>query len=1122
MASALQREMRRQLRLMLKRVMEKDRGNDFLDPVDDAVAPGYSQIIARPMCFRDVEARLEEGAYDDAGANGVLADVELIAANATEYNGVDSDFHRKGAYTLQDSHAAPCSHVRAGQAVVRAARTLLVDTTTVAKLPSVASTSSQRDVRRVLRAVLKQIIVLDKDLSFRDPVDLSAVPDYLDVVSRPMDFRTMEHRLEQGAYDETGVDGMLGDVELIAANATLYNGAESAYHEDAQAILRAATALAASAPLAAAAAATAWATANAQPARTTSSSPPASKPKRPKPAPVALADIASPPCCMCGKYESTLVCSKCAVGAHVGCVSLDLFKTDKATDRLVCQYCRMRAAFKSKGVTLPPQSEQECHVCSRANGGLFIPDDKNRFCHLACVLATPGLAINHNGKVSGLPKVVRVSHDSDDEDAVPCVLCASSKGVTSHCAVCGDDKPAHAACLLVAGGLARDGALLCAEHRSHAREPVVAATAAGATAAAAAAATTAGPTATATATGVPAAAVCGVCFSEDAAAAAPDGSEAAGEADKEERMLVCDACQCRAHAGCYGLGESEVPVDASAPWLCRYCRGRHRRAVQGACALCPHVGGVLAPVERSDEWCHVACVLWTPEASFVNPDRQFPVDVSALRNALAVRRNLTCSLCKSRAGACVQCCEPSCFVCFHALCAVAARLDGDLATFKLKCAKHSHGSAALAFNVAAVPSRIVGAATQRRSASGAAEFARTRPAGEPARETAAAWARLGSEQQRFFALAALDRDAARTAPSVAEEDVRVAVGRVVVPRPPPARTQSYSSRDIWSEPRDAVLERDVLSAAGVWRKLDGFFDAATSSAASADEVLAMARLHAMPLLLDNDDAALGPPWPLQGDDGHHHNDGESGALSVSFEAPEAMRAKPADASKLASLFHGSALAAWRAVTNPARLVLFSPPSDALVAWLPPPSSSDVRRLHVRLRAASVHGAWALLEAAAASVHDVEVLVVEPASEAQRLAWLQVCAAALDGLAAEPARLPAPLRTDVDMCALEPTRPVVSFAARVDWCSSNDAWKAMGIRRGPALASLRVDARTGAVVRVGLSTESPPVAEARLVLADDAVELASERVRGPGTVLHAIAVRRAQLDKVRFAACGCNN
>jgi hypothetical protein len=62
---------------------------------------------------------------------------------------------------------------------------------------------------------------------FKEPVDVSAVPGYADIVKRPMDYSTILKRLSTGFYlkhdSAFDVPRAIADLRLVPYNARLYN-----------------------------------------------------------------------------------------------------------------------------------------------------------------------------------------------------------------------------------------------------------------------------------------------------------------------------------------------------------------------------------------------------------------------------------------------------------------------------------------------------------------------------------------------------------------------------------------------------------------------------------------------------------------------------------------------------------------------------------------------------------------------------------------------------------------------------------------------------------------------------------------------------------------------------------
>ncbi|OAX44085.1 Bromodomain-containing protein [Rhizopogon vinicolor AM-OR11-026] len=67
--------------------------------------------------------------------------------------------------------------------------------------------------------------------AFLNPVNADEVPDYYGVIKRPMDFSTMEHKLDTNQYSTLKV--FLDDVQLVLDNCKLYNPETSIYHRNA-------------------------------------------------------------------------------------------------------------------------------------------------------------------------------------------------------------------------------------------------------------------------------------------------------------------------------------------------------------------------------------------------------------------------------------------------------------------------------------------------------------------------------------------------------------------------------------------------------------------------------------------------------------------------------------------------------------------------------------------------------------------------------------------------------------------------------------------------------------------------------------------------------------------------
>ncbi|KAM6453620.1 bromodomain and PHD finger-containing protein 3 isoform 6-T7 [Liasis olivaceus] len=80
----------------------------------------------------------------------------------------------------------------------------------------------------LLRTTLDLLQEKDPAQIFADPVNLSEVPDYLEFISKPMDFSTMRKKLESHQYET--LDEFEEDFNLILANCMRYNSKDTIFH----------------------------------------------------------------------------------------------------------------------------------------------------------------------------------------------------------------------------------------------------------------------------------------------------------------------------------------------------------------------------------------------------------------------------------------------------------------------------------------------------------------------------------------------------------------------------------------------------------------------------------------------------------------------------------------------------------------------------------------------------------------------------------------------------------------------------------------------------------------------------------------------------------------------------
>eukprot|EP00850_Spirogloea_muscicola_P015630 SM000121S26027 [mRNA] locus=s121:420840:431708:- [translate_table: standard] len=148
-------------------------------------------------------------------------------------------------------------------------------------------------------------------------------------------------------------------------------------------------------------------------------------------------------------------------------------------------------------------------------------------------------------------------------------------------------------------------------------------------------------------------------------------------------ILLCGGCGIAVHQPCYGvMGMRPIMTStrwkrACATWLCRKCEAV---AAGHANVAARRPGGALKRTSSpGEQWAHVVCALFTPEASFGDPDVLEPVlGVAGIEARIAWKPDY-CSVCGSKQGSAARCSAPGCFATFHVSCGLAAD-----ATFMLR------------------------------------------------------------------------------------------------------------------------------------------------------------------------------------------------------------------------------------------------------------------------------------------------------------------------------------------------------------------------------------------------------------------------------------------------------
>ncbi|KAI4388372.1 hypothetical protein MLD38_000706 [Melastoma candidum] len=86
--------------------------------------------------------------------------------------------------------------------------------------------------KKTLELILDKLQKKDIYGVYAEPVDPEELPDYHDIIEKPMDFSTVRKKLANGSY--TTLNEFESDVFLICTNAMKYNAADTVYHKQAR------------------------------------------------------------------------------------------------------------------------------------------------------------------------------------------------------------------------------------------------------------------------------------------------------------------------------------------------------------------------------------------------------------------------------------------------------------------------------------------------------------------------------------------------------------------------------------------------------------------------------------------------------------------------------------------------------------------------------------------------------------------------------------------------------------------------------------------------------------------------------------------------------------------------
>jgi len=236
----------RQCKEIIKALMKHKFAHVFNNPVD-TIALGltdYFDKISHPMDFGTILSKVTGGAY----TSGVefCADVRLVFDNARTYNPPGSDVHLMATELEEDFD----KRLRA-QAAKAATALMAPPPATIAPVssapppplepvaPSAQLGAAEEEpelpvptlTNRQHSQLLRNLMRTEEAMTvFNVPVDPEkhGVPDYFSVILHPMDFGTVEKRVDANMYADTAA--FVKDVRLVFSNAKTYNAPGTTVH----------------------------------------------------------------------------------------------------------------------------------------------------------------------------------------------------------------------------------------------------------------------------------------------------------------------------------------------------------------------------------------------------------------------------------------------------------------------------------------------------------------------------------------------------------------------------------------------------------------------------------------------------------------------------------------------------------------------------------------------------------------------------------------------------------------------------------------------------------------------------------------------------------------------------
>ncbi|CAH0750822.1 unnamed protein product [Diatraea saccharalis] len=194
----------------------------FLFPVNPKMVADYYRIVSRPMDLQTIRENLRQKHYQSR--EDFLADVNQIVENSTLYNGQTSSLTVAAQRMLQ-----------------RCVEKLAEKEEQIIKLEKQINPLLDDNDQVALSYLLDNLLttklkVMPEAWPFLKPVNKKQVKDYYSVIKKPIDMETMNKKILAHKYHSR--DEFLRDIQLLVDNCRAYNGINSQFTRQAEAILK--------------------------------------------------------------------------------------------------------------------------------------------------------------------------------------------------------------------------------------------------------------------------------------------------------------------------------------------------------------------------------------------------------------------------------------------------------------------------------------------------------------------------------------------------------------------------------------------------------------------------------------------------------------------------------------------------------------------------------------------------------------------------------------------------------------------------------------------------------------------------------------------------------------------